>query len=161
MKTEEEGNSPGVEGILDIAQVCSAGGHSKRTWWVNSSSTLHMLHLKSQSIPRDFRFLVTGSVPDNICHTKCFSFGGHFNFHEKANKGWMFGPKVIVLCLLSENKVFILKPNLTEYLPGYVKFQPYESGLWSLLIVKPLIILTSSECMYTLNKSTFHERSVG
>ena len=92
MKTDADGKISGEEGILESAQVCSAGGHSKRTWLVVSSSAPHVLHRVSQTIPRVVRFLDTGSVPERNYHTKCLNFGGHFRFQEKDNNGLILGP---------------------------------------------------------------------
>ena len=84
-------------------------------------------------MPRDFKFLITGKVPDKTCQTKCLSFGEHLSFHVNANSGVTCGPSNIVLGPLGGYNDSILKPDLTEYLPDYVYIQPDVSGLYVLL----------------------------
>lgn len=117
MKTEDDGKTAGEEGILENAHVRSAGGYSKSTWLVDSSSAPHILQHKSQSIPWVLRFFETGSVPDKISHTKYLNFGGHFSFQANTNKGFTFGPKIVIIWPLSGKKDSTLNPELNEYLP--------------------------------------------
>lgn len=83
------------------------------------------------------------------------------SFHEKTNRGVIFGPKIIIFGPLSGYKVYFPKPDLTEYLHEYVYIQPNVSDLWVRLTAKPLMILPSSGWIYAFSKSTFHERSTG
>lgn len=89
------------------------------------------------------------------------SFREHFSFQEKAKRGFIFGPNVIILEPLLGYKVLVWKPNLTEYFPDSVKAQPYLLDLWVRLIAKPLIILISSGWIYALSKFIFQEWSLG
>lgn len=52
-------NRCGFEAILDNAQTCTAGGHSKNTWLMDSLDAPHLAQIVSSCIPRAFRFFFT------------------------------------------------------------------------------------------------------
>ena len=54
-KRELIGKILGCDGILDNTHTWRAGGHSKNTWFIDSSGSPHRTHI-SPCIPLDFRF---------------------------------------------------------------------------------------------------------
>ena len=58
----------GFDGILDSAQTWRVGGHSKNTWFNDSSGSPHRAHQVSPCIPLALRFFVTAIQPDINCH---------------------------------------------------------------------------------------------
>ena len=92
VKRELVGKMAGFDGIFDSAQTWIAGGHSKNTWFIDSSGAPHLTQQMSPCSPHACKFFLTAIHPDTNCHKKCLIFGEHFTFQEKAFKASTVGP---------------------------------------------------------------------
>ena len=86
------GKNYGYEGIRESAQTWTAGGHSKITWFIDSSGAPHSAQIVSPCIPLGLKLFLTAVHPDTSCHKKCFILGGHRTFQQKAFGGETEGP---------------------------------------------------------------------
>ena len=77
VKRELVGENSWIRWYLWECPTWSAGGHSKNTWFIDSSSAPHLAQHISPCIPRACRFFLTAIYPVTNCHRKCFIFGGH------------------------------------------------------------------------------------
>ena len=78
------GKIAGFDGIFEGAQTWIAGGHSKNTWFMDSSWAPHLPKQIPPCIPLACKFFFTVIHPVTNCHRKCFNFGGHYIFQQKA-----------------------------------------------------------------------------
>ena len=81
VKIDVLGKMPGLVGILDKAQTCIAGGHSKRRCFIDSETPPHLIHVRSDPQCRSTSLLEVARHPERACQRKCLIFLAVFTFH--------------------------------------------------------------------------------
>ena len=94
VNSELVGKLAGFDGIFERAQNWSVEGHSKNTWFIDSSSAPHLAQRISPCIPLACRFFLTAIHVVTNCHRKCFIFGGHRIFQQNAFNISTVGPNI-------------------------------------------------------------------
>lgn len=83
----------GFDGIFENAHIFTARGHSKQTWFIDSSSTTKIIHCESHLMSEVCKFFMTGTYPYIAGQTNCLNFGGHCKVHVNASRGFVSGLK--------------------------------------------------------------------